>query len=836
MISLPTPSGIALNERSPAGACLSNAHWEKVQQESGDRDPARVHGRRIPHSPLALVGLCLLSLGACTGSGPNPSTSSGPGQPANIAYPDHTPRLLVSLPMQSSAPTFDGQVDTWSVVPALPTGITIDPSTGTMDGTPLTTSIATDYIVTASGPAGSSTVTLSIRVHDAPRFVFNGGPLDNSLSTCAVDAFDGDLSYGPVQGLTGPMPGAQHIVFHPNQLFAFIPNAGLQGQPSSLSTYAIDPQSGTLEHRSEATCGEAPRFLALSPDGTNVYAVSHDDNRVYSYAVNGATGQLTYLSDQLTNTGPTRIRVDPGGRFVYVLHDQSSDITVFPVDPASGAANPLTQAINYWGTTPTDIVFTSSGARAYISFSNDNRLYVYDVDPVDGTLVATADLPLPGGPVSMALSAYDDFLYVACEDEDILAVLELDPATGLLVQTTTVPAGDGPLWVTIDESGLFAFVLNGLDKTLQPFLVDPDSGQVSAGQSMRTRPSATFIGIYTGQTPSAPSMEYVYALGQQSKDLTGFQFNENTGTLAPITVESLGVSLPVGMAVDPLGRFVFVALDNNPEIAVFRITADTGLLLENLLRTPLSSPPGGIAVDAGGQHLFVTLTGFDQVLSFSIDALSGELTPRAVAATGSGPGAVQTDPTGRFLYVANRGGSSHTLSAYNIQQGLFAAGPTFVPAPGSPGQPRFSPTGERLYVALRGSNLLVPYSVDPIMGSLTLEAGGSSAAIGLPTVFQPHTTGRFGYASIPAANGGYGQIGHYAIAPDGSLQLLQSSAGGQAPIDLCVGPGGEFLLVLNAGSDDLDVFTIQSTTSQLNPQGTYGVGEGPIALGYSMRW
>ncbi len=66
-------------------------------------------------------------------------------------------------------PTVTGTVTNWSVAPALPNGLTLNPSTGIISGTPDTEQTATSYIITAENSGGSTTATISITVNlDAP--------------------------------------------------------------------------------------------------------------------------------------------------------------------------------------------------------------------------------------------------------------------------------------------------------------------------------------------------------------------------------------------------------------------------------------------------------------------------------------------------------------------------------------------------------------------------------------------------------------------------------------------------------------------------------------------
>jgi 6-phosphogluconolactonase len=780
---------------------------------------------------LALVGGC--SSGGSSNSGSNSGSDSGP---TGLRYPDHEERQFVNLPTDPSSPTYSGTVDSWSVTPGLPQGLTLDVLTGILAGTPTASIPETPFLVTASGPGGSTQVTLKIRVHDAPRFLYSTGPQDTDLSAYAVGASQSDLGFGPIQGTGALTPGPEQMVFHPGNNFAFVPNRGLPGLMGSVSSYSITSSSGHLRHLGEVTCGEGPRRLTLNADGSTALVVTHEDNRLYSYAVDSSTGQLTYLSDVLTNTGPTQVAVDPLEHFAYVLHDQSADITIHPIDPVTGAAGPMTQAINYWVTPPSDIAISSAGTIAYIAFAGDNSLQSFQVDPIDGSLSPYAVVTLPDGPRSLALSPYDDLLYVACEGDDVLEVLELDPATGFVVKSNSIPTDDTPVRVTLDDTGLFAFVLHAGAHTIRSFTVDPATHDVSAGATVRARPLATDISVYQGDAPAQPRTEFLYALGGSAEDLSGFKFDSSTGQLAPISVDSLAGTGPTDLIVDPLGRFVFVAHQLSAELSVFQISPGSGTLSESMGRTSLSEPPAALGVDGGGRYLFVTLPQSAQVLAYSIHTSTGELNLVATASTGSGPTAVSSDPTGHFVYVSNTGGTNDSLSSYRFESGQFVSGPQFIPAPGTPGPIRFSPSGERLYVALAGSNLIVPYLIHPVTGSLTLEASGSAPAKGNPRVFDPHRSGAYGYSAASTSNGGIGEIRRYSIDGAGALAFAEATASGIGPVTLRSGPSGNYLFVLNGTSDDLDVFGIGDPTGNLTRLGTYPVGMDPVALDLSRRW
>ena len=75
-----------------------------------------------------------------------------------------------------------GDVVTWSILPSLPIGLSIDSSTGTISGTPTVMSPSTSYTVTATNTGGSATATLTIVVNDAIPTGINYNPSSFTLT------------------------------------------------------------------------------------------------------------------------------------------------------------------------------------------------------------------------------------------------------------------------------------------------------------------------------------------------------------------------------------------------------------------------------------------------------------------------------------------------------------------------------------------------------------------------------------------------------------------------------------------------------------------------------
>jgi hypothetical protein len=87
--------------------------------------------------------------------------------PSSISYTPSVVVLTVGSILQPLAPTnTGGAITSWSVTPALPSGLTFSTITGVFAGTPVALSPATTYTVTATYVGGTATAQVTITVND----------------------------------------------------------------------------------------------------------------------------------------------------------------------------------------------------------------------------------------------------------------------------------------------------------------------------------------------------------------------------------------------------------------------------------------------------------------------------------------------------------------------------------------------------------------------------------------------------------------------------------------------------------------------------------------------
>jgi 6-phosphogluconolactonase (cycloisomerase 2 family) len=339
-----------------------------------------------------------------------------------------------------------------------------------------------------------------------------------------------------------------------------------------------------------------------------------------------------------------------------------------------------------------------------VNTSGYDELFLYSIDPDDGTLVAqnTSTESTGEDPYDIALSPDHNYLYVANSVSNTQSMYAIDHWTGGLTPLTpsTVAQGSTPYGTVIHPNGMAAYSANGGDAgpgTIAQFDRNPDTGLLTAMSSptVTMGDNAWFValvgggeylyatqfgsfgdsnndsvwqynidsdtGALTSMTTSSvasedkpwyiivdPSSRYAYVSNYGTGSISQYSISATDGSLSALTPASVSVgSNPIGIAIDPSGRFLYVANSTSDTISMFSIDQANGTLSAIGSGTIVASPnPYGLATDRQGKYLYAALSGSNQVAMFAIDASSGALSPLSPATIEAG-----TNP--RFIVVAD---------------------------------------------------------------------------------------------------------------------------------------------------------------------------------------
>lgn len=159
-----------------------------------------------------------------------------------------------------------------------------------------------------------------------------------------------------------------------------------------------------------------------------------------------------------------------------------------------------------------------------------------------------------------------------------------------------------------------------------------------------------------------------------------------------------------------------------------------------------------VTFDPAGRFVFVCDLGLDQILVYKFDAEHGKLTPNqpafATVKPGAGPRHMAFRPDGRFAYVNNELDSTITVFAYDADRGLLRELQTMSTLPpdfdgeNSTAEIAVHPSGKFVYVSNRGHNSIVAFAVDGARGTLSYIAHQSTGGK-TPRNFELAPDGKF---------------------------------------------------------------------------------------------
>lgn len=140
-----------------------------------------------------LVLLIIFALAGCHGGGGGSGIQASPfsDPPVSFQYEQPVVSYVTGQAIPANVPLVSGgSITQYSIAPALPDGLSLDPSTGVISGTPTSLSSWNDYVVTGLTSGASVQTGLRIRVVDAVQPVLSLGYSEKTAAYTAGTAID----------------------------------------------------------------------------------------------------------------------------------------------------------------------------------------------------------------------------------------------------------------------------------------------------------------------------------------------------------------------------------------------------------------------------------------------------------------------------------------------------------------------------------------------------------------------------------------------------------------------------------------------------------------------
>jgi 6-phosphogluconolactonase len=329
-------------------------------------------------------------------------------------------------------------------------------------------------------------------------------------------------------------------------------------------------------------------------------------------------------------------------------------------------------------------------------------------------------------------------------------------------------------------------------KGIYAWRFQPATGKLTPIGLVGETVSPSFLAIH-------PNHKFLYAVneisnyeGKKAGSVSSFAMDTKTGQLKLLNTVSSRGDGPCHLALDPTGKWLYVANYSGGSVAEYPVH-DDGSLGESsafvqhqgssVNRGRQSGPHGHSTVlSPDGKSVFVADLGLDEILSYKVGGLTPNDPPFTKIAAGSGPRHLAFTPNGKFAYVMTE--MTASVVALKYAGGKFEELQTLPTADMNPSvsgaEIAVHPSGKFVYSSTRGANLIDGFAIDAAKGTLT--------------------------------------------------PIERTPSGGKTPRNFAIDPTGAFLFSAHQDSDNIAVFRIDAKTGKLTPTGDVLEAGNPVCV------
>jgi YVTN family beta-propeller protein len=304
----------------------------------------------------------------------------------------------------------------------------------------------------------------------------------------------------------------------------------------------------TLDFIKSVNVGDAPQFVAFSPDTDEAFVADTNDGTISVIGrEDGAPGQLVHEQvDTVAEPGAQDIAISSDGDFAYVTDCSDGTVTVIQTSDGS-VVDTVSTGSCAWG-----VDVAPNGTRVYVAnYSGDS---VSVVQTSDNTVIDT--IPVGDSPYGTVVTPDGAYIYVANSEGQTVSVIRASDDAVI----DTISVGDGPYGLAITPDGAFVYVANDYD------------GSVSV---IQTSSNTVVDTITIGSCPYGIDITsdggLVYLTDFCDDGVYVIRTSDNTQTDFIQTGER-----PEGIDITPDDSLVYVAIrQNSPTMTVIRTSDDT---------------------------------------------------------------------------------------------------------------------------------------------------------------------------------------------------------------------------------------------------------------------
>jgi 6-phosphogluconolactonase len=372
---------------------------------------------------------------------------------------------------------------------------------------------------------------------------------------------------------------------------------------------AVTIGCGTIGHSNNPSSPGGPGGANPQSAARFVFALvatQIGNSGVAAFTFNPGTGALAMISGSPFSTSPfaTAMAATPQTRFVYVGDVKNQNIIEYRADNNSGALTQMTTLATPGIGFPSFMLVSPNGQTLYVADSQNSKVWAFSIG-ADGSLsqfAASTGMPwTTTEPVSqLTMNAAGTLLFAIGQDQVFAFTVGaggvLTPAGNTVVRAPSGGPGKGPFGIVgqVDQAGRFLFIGDQSNQQLFVYSV------ASNGRLTPVAGSPFPDQLIAGAVAVTPNGQFVYVAGFGTAQVAAFSVNQSTGAVTPVAGSPFdngpfrNGGAPISDAhVDPTGRFLLLADEDQGRITVFAIDSASGVLA-NVSGSPfVAAQPGG---------------------------------------------------------------------------------------------------------------------------------------------------------------------------------------------------------------------------------------------------
>ncbi len=515
---------------------------------------------------------------------PNPAVTPTITPPGDRSNPEGTP---VSLQVVATDPNLD---DLGYGATGLPDGLTIDPLTGLISGTP-TTPASYNVVVAVSDGVNSATsgfvweiiavepLVLEPLPLQAPRLNGSTATFDAVVSSAINPQFRWFFDDGTPLTEWSTEPTIEHIFTGPGVFYVTLTVTDDRGV-QQLSTTAVTVHFPLTPNRPAASGNLA--YSGLGGAGSRLWVVNQDNNSVSVFdAVTNAR-----LAEIPVGLAPRAVAIAPDGS-VWVTNKQSASISIIDPNTLAVAASITLPR----GSQPYGLAFSPVGGAGYVVLEGLGKLLTLDTNL---RAVTAEELNVGADPRHLSITDDGSSIYVSRFITPPLAgehTATVQPGTagGEVVQVSTAGLAYVKT-ITLQHSSRpdTASQGSGVPNYLGAAVISPDGTQAfvpSKQDNIQRGVLRNAVNLDFQNTVRAITSRVI--LGTGTEDFTRRMDHDNAGLTSAVAFGKLGV-------------YRFMALETSREVVIAGAHN-----IWQVMRLDVGRAPQGLLVSPDGLRLYV---------------------------------------------------------------------------------------------------------------------------------------------------------------------------------------------------------------------------------------